>query len=186
MRIGVSGTHGTGKTTLVGELCARLPGHVAADEPYVLLEDDGYEFGFPPSAEDYQAQLARSVQLLRSSGPDVVFDRTPVDFLAYLAAQGADADVDPAVLRPAMAGLNLLIILPVTVETEQLLPAAELPQLRHAVNNALLDLVYADPLQAWADVLVAELDGPLDRRCATALAALPAPLRRQVRPSAGG
>ena len=47
MRIGVSGTHGTGKTTLVGELCARLPGHTSIDEPYVLLKEDGYEFEFP-------------------------------------------------------------------------------------------------------------------------------------------
>ena len=47
MRVGISGTHGTGKTTLAEALCARLPGHVAADEPYHLLEEDGYEFGFP-------------------------------------------------------------------------------------------------------------------------------------------
>ena len=33
MRVGISGTHGTGKTTLAEGLCARLPGHVAADEP---------------------------------------------------------------------------------------------------------------------------------------------------------
>ncbi len=42
MRVGISGTHGTGKTTLVRALCARLPGHVAADEPYYLLEERGW------------------------------------------------------------------------------------------------------------------------------------------------
>ena len=31
MRVGISGTHGTGKTTLAAALCARLPGHVMAD-----------------------------------------------------------------------------------------------------------------------------------------------------------
>jgi uridine kinase len=36
MRIGISGTHGTGKTTLAEALSARLPGHVTADEPYYL------------------------------------------------------------------------------------------------------------------------------------------------------
>ena len=41
MRVGISGTHGTGKTTLAGALCARLPGHVMADEPNYLLEDEG-------------------------------------------------------------------------------------------------------------------------------------------------
>ena len=44
----------------------RLPGHVAADEPYYLLEEEGYEFGFPPSPEDYRALLARSVLSLAS------------------------------------------------------------------------------------------------------------------------
>ncbi len=43
MRVGISGTHGTGKTTLAGALCARLPGHVVADEPYYLLEEQGFE-----------------------------------------------------------------------------------------------------------------------------------------------
>ena len=55
MRVGISGTHGTGKTTLAGALCAHLPGHVTADEPYYLLEEEGHEFGFPPSLEDYRA-----------------------------------------------------------------------------------------------------------------------------------
>ena len=58
MRAGISGTHGTGKTTLAGALCARLPGHVVADEPYYLLEEEGYEFGYPPSLEDYRALLS--------------------------------------------------------------------------------------------------------------------------------
>ena len=43
MRVGISGTHGTGKTTLAQALCAHVPGHVAADEPYWLLEAEGYE-----------------------------------------------------------------------------------------------------------------------------------------------
>ena len=52
MRVGISGTHGTGKTTLAGELSARLPGHVTADEPYYLLEEQGHEFEFPPSPQE--------------------------------------------------------------------------------------------------------------------------------------
>ena len=52
MRIGISGTHGTGKTTLAEALCAHLPGHLTADEPYYLLEEEGYEFDFPPSTDD--------------------------------------------------------------------------------------------------------------------------------------
>jgi hypothetical protein len=37
MRIAVSGSHGTGKSTLVRELADRLPDFIAMDEPYYLL-----------------------------------------------------------------------------------------------------------------------------------------------------
>ncbi|MFC5002291.1 ATP-binding protein [Dactylosporangium cerinum] len=176
MRVGISGTHGTGKTTLVEALCAQLPGHVAADEPYYLLEEEGYEFQFPPALEDYRALLARSVRSLCSppSRPDVIFDRTPLDYLAYMAAAGADPaeEVDGAVLRPAFASLDLLVITVITPTTEQVLPAAELPGLRSRANAAMLDLVYDDPLNAWEDTPVLELSGPLDSRLHTVLTAL--------------
>jgi hypothetical protein len=175
MRVGISGTHGTGKTTLAGALCARLPGHVMADEPYYLLEEQGHEFEFPPSLEDYRALLACSVRCLNSpplSG--VVFDRTPLDYLAYLAATGADPadDVGTAALRSAFASLDLLVVTLITPETEQVLPPAELPGLRSRMNDALLELVHDDPLNAWEDIPVLELDGPLDGRLGAVLAAL--------------
>jgi hypothetical protein len=174
MRVGVSGTHGTGKTTLVDALCARLPGHLPAGEPYFLLEEEGYEFGFPPAVDDFRALFRRSTQMLSSPAPKVVFDRTPLDYLAYLAVQGADpaCEADPPTLRSALASLDLLVITPITAETERLLPAAELPRLREEMNEALLELVYLDPLQAWGDVPVIELSGPLDRRLGAVLAAL--------------
>ena len=176
LRIGISGTHGTGKTTLAEALCAHLPGHVTADEPFYLLEEEGYEFAFPPLPDDYRALLARSLRSLSAQPrrPGVVFDRTPLDYLAYLAATGADAEreADTPALKPALASLNLLVITVITPETEQLLPTPELPALRAAMNEALLELVYADPLGAWADLPVLELDGPLDARLRTVLAAL--------------
>jgi hypothetical protein len=180
MRVGISGTHGTGKTTLAGALCQRLPGYALADEPYYLLADEGYEFGFPPSPEDYRALLARSVQSLCSPLPAIVFDRTPLDYLAYLAAIGADpaaigadpADDAAAALQPAFASLDLLVITMITAETERVLPPAELPALRSQMNDALLDLVHDDPLDAWPDLPILELDGPLDARLPAVLAAL--------------
>jgi hypothetical protein len=176
MRIGISGTHGTGKTTLAEALCAHLPGHVTADEPYYLLEEEGYEFGFPPSLEDYRALLARSVRSLSSPPllPGVIFDRTPLDYLAYLDATGADPldEAGAAALRPALASLDLLVITLITPETEQVLPAAEMPRLRSQMNDALLELLYNDPLNAWGDVPLLELNGPLDGRLDAVLAAL--------------
>jgi hypothetical protein len=176
VRVGISGTHGTGKTTLAEALRARLPGHVTADEPYYLLEEEGYEFASPPSLEDYRALLARSVRSLASPMvvPGVVFDRTPLDYLAYMAATGADPadEAGASALRPAFASLELLVITLTTPETERVLPAAEMPGLRARMNNALLDLVYDDPLNAWNDIAVLELNGPLDRRLNAVLAAL--------------
>jgi hypothetical protein len=175
MRVGISGTHGTGKTTLAEALCAHLPGHVAADEPYYQLVDEGYEFGSPPPLEDYRAMLAYSVRSMTQADSDaVIFDRTPLDYLAYLAAAGADpaGEASPAGLRNAFARLDLLVITPITPETERLLPPPELPELRAQVNHALLDLVYDDPLNAWEGIPVLELSGPLDGRLAAVLAAL--------------
>ena len=40
------------------------------------------------------------------------------------------------------------------------------------MNEALLDLLHDDPLDAWPDLPVLELDGPLEARPATVLAAL--------------
>ncbi len=179
MRVGISGTHGTGKTTLAEELCACLPGHVAADEPYYLLADEGYEFGFPPSVEDYRAMLACSVRSMTAPSvpAGVIFDRTPLDYLAYLAASGADPPGEPGVarLRTAFARLDLLIITPITPETERTLPVPELPVLRSQVNDALLDLVYDDPISAWEGIPLLELNGPLDGRLDAVLAALGQP-----------
>ncbi len=85
-----------------------------------LLEEEGHEFGFPPTLEDYRALAARSVRSLTSPPllPGVVFDRTPVDYLAYMAATGADpsAQASAAALRPAFASLDLLVITLITPE----------------------------------------------------------------------
>jgi predicted ATPase len=187
MRIGISGTHGTGKTTLAGALCARLSGHVLADEPYYLLEEEGYEFGFPPSPEDYRALLACSVRGLSAPlPPGIVFDRTPLDYLAYLATTGVDPadEASAAALRLAFASLDLLVITLITPETEQVLPTAEMPGLRSQMNDALLEVVHHDPLNAWENIPMLELDGPLDDRLSAVLAALDqvgTPGARQVR-----
>ena len=62
MRIAVSGTHRAGKSTLVEDLAARLRGYRIVDEPYHLLEEEGFELGDPPSMEDWLAQLRRSLE----------------------------------------------------------------------------------------------------------------------------
>ena len=76
-------------------------------------------------------------------------------------------------MRSALASLDLLIITPVTPEIERVLPQPGLPRLRQKMNDALLDLLSSDPLEAWGDVPVLELAGPLDERLGAVLARLP-------------
>ena len=116
------------------------------------------------------------IHLRKAAAPPkpVIFDRTPLDYLAYLAATGTDprGQADAAALQLAFGSLDLLVITLITPETEQVLPAADLPGLRAQMNDALLELAYGDPLNAGTDVPVLELSGPLDGRLDAVLAAL--------------
>ena len=174
MRIGVSGAHGTGKTTLVEQLCQALPGHTQVDEPYLLLEEEGYDFSYPPSVEDYRRQLARSVTLLQERGTSLIFDRTPLDFLAYLAAVGMDITAGrlPPRLWPAVASLDLLVIVPRSIHAAELLPPVEMRQLQHAMNDALVEFIYGDPLDLLADVELVEVPVALETRVRTVVRAV--------------
>jgi len=175
MRLGVSGTHAVGKTTLVEDLGERPGDHRSVPEPFYVLEEEGYHFRAPPSAADYRAQLRRSLLLFGQPGQNIIFDRTPLDFLAYLAVQGSELrrEVDAATLRSAFASLDLLVLLPLTAETERVLPRAELPHLRTKVNATLLDLLDDDPWDAWRRVPVLELTVPLAQRAEAVLARWP-------------
>ena len=73
MRLGVSGTHGVGKTTLVEDLGERLGDHRVVPEPFYVLEEEGYHFSSPPSAADYRTQLRRSLLLLGQPDQNIIF-----------------------------------------------------------------------------------------------------------------
>lgn len=165
MRVGISGAHGTGKSTLISNLCELLAGHEAVPEPYELLEDE-HHFAFPPTVSDYRLQFVQATQNLLLPGPRLIFDRTPLDFLAYLEVTGhpVEEEASTAALAPLFASLDALIIVPVTAEIAARLPEPELPELRDAVNEALLRLAYDDPLEAWSAVPIVELDVPVDKR----------------------
>lgn len=85
MRIAISGTHRTGKSTLAEDLTALLRDHILIGEPYHDMAEDGYPFSHPPSLDDFEAQLEHSLVSVTDRAPNVLFDRCPVDFLGYLA-----------------------------------------------------------------------------------------------------
>ena len=117
MRIAVSGSHRVGKTTLVECVADALPGYAAVDEPYHLLEAEGHEFADPPSLDDFEAQLQRSLAALDDGDRDALFDRCPVDVLAYLLVHddAARFDLDDWVerIREAMHTLDLVVFVPI-------------------------------------------------------------------------
>jgi predicted ATPase len=148
MKIAVSGAHGTGKTTLVDELAAALPSFEVVDEPYHQLVEEGHDFAAMPCLEDFELQLERSILCLAESEGDTLFDRCPLDLLAYLLThdESAGFTVDrwlPRV-REAMARLDLVIFVP--IESPDRIPDAteDHGDLRWRVDEELREIVLDD------------------------------------------
>lgn len=168
MRIAISGSHATGKSTLLAELAHRVVGLTVIDEPYHLLEEEGYAFATPPTARDFEALVERSIALLSQErrGP-VAFDRSPADHLAYLAAcRDVDAMHDlprlVAAVATAMKTLDLVVFVP--VERPDRVTGAEAPRLRRRVNELLHAMLMEG---AWGfEVPVLEVSGTVAHRLA--------------------
>jgi predicted ATPase len=157
VRVAFSGSHRVGKTTLVQHVAERLPGHATVDEPYYLLEDDGYELAEQPSLEDFEAQLTRSLAALDDAGPDVLFDRCPVDVLAYLLEHDDAAAFDPddwlEQIRAAVETLDLVVFVPIEDADRIALARHEDAEHRRAVHARLLDLLIDEALGVGVEVL---------------------------------
>lgn len=159
MRIAICGSHVTGKSSLVSDLDGRLSGFTAIDEPYYLLEDEGHAFGAPPTVDDFELLLGRSIALLaeRRSG-HVLFDRCPADYLAYLMALSPETvsrDLAAEVER-SMASLDLVVFVP--IERPDRIGMAEAPRLRRKVDEILRDMLVDG---GW------EFDAPVVAVCGT-------------------
>lgn len=169
MRIAFSGTHRTGKTTLLEAVAERLRSYEVIDEPYHLLEEDGYEHADPPTVEDFQAQLARSIEALDAAGPDVLFDRCPLDGVAYLQAMDEELEDDDAV-RASVATLDLIVLVPIESPDRIVLPAHEDARLRRRMDAALRALVE----DGGFEPPIVEVSGSLAERVVQVLRALEA------------
>lgn len=176
MRIAVCGTHTTGKSTLVAELANALPGHAVVPEPYEILEERGYAFSHPPTLEDYVLQLRQSLRSLRRSSPNLIFERSPLDLVAYiLASPDADRfDLEPwrAPMNRALRTLDLIVTLHPDPTQPPDLPPEE-ASFRFAVDDVLRDLVNDDEFELEGRVTVLTLDGLWKGRLSRVLAALP-------------
>ncbi|MWB98018.1 AAA family ATPase [Agromyces seonyuensis] len=162
MRIVVSGTHASGKSTLVDAFADRHPGFEVLADPFEFVDDAGDE----PDAGVFAAQLRIASARLIALAPAerAIAERGPLDFLAYLAALDAlgrpgragalfEQGVDLA--ARAMSNVDLLVLLP--LEAGIRVPEDEDPELRAAMDGALLDL--ADDIDLTGGARVVELGG---------------------------
>jgi hypothetical protein len=173
VRIAVSGTHCSGKSTLVDDFLAAHRDYVHEPEPYEWLEDVyGESAAAEPDAEDFYRQLQFSVERLGNyeTGARVIAERSPLDFLAYILAlddlgrTGRDCALIASATEVAAAGMahvDLLVLLPLNTTDGISAPDEEDLELREAMNDHLLDLVATDPysLLASGRPLVVELHG---------------------------
>ncbi|RKG63581.1 hypothetical protein D7V80_30050 [Corallococcus sp. CA054B] len=158
MRIAMSGTHRVGKSTLMEDLGEELPGYRIVDEPYHLLEEEGYAFTSPPCLEDFVEQLRRSMDLLEEEDTrNVLFDRSPLDFLGYLLThEDSDAfDVEEWLtrIRSTLKTLDLVVFVPIEERDRIRLPAHEDSQRRREVDEKLAWLLLDDPYELGVEVL---------------------------------
>jgi hypothetical protein len=165
-RFAISGSHATGKSTVVAELRSELHDYTFVDEAYAHLLDEGHGFGLKPTIEDIESQLARSLTLIReASGPNVVFERCPVDYLAYLTALGADRETLQGWLaesEEALASLGMVFFVPIEQPDRISIDAEDLPKLRRRVDRMLRDILLAD---GWnLGLAVTPVEGPPGHR----------------------
>lgn len=146
MRIAVSGSHSLGKSTVVNDWISSHPEFAREEEPYRALSLHGpYEIRF----RDESTRLHNGIQLFYNIGrvnfyadrrSCVIFDRSPVDYLAYsqYTADQGTTDIDgsfvetmiPAV-REALDRIDLLAFVPrsdewpVSLENDGIRPVDE-------------------------------------------------------------
>ncbi len=169
MRIAVSGTHAVGKSTLIDEFLRRHPEFVHEPEPYtVLVEDLGEEFSAEPCVEDFRRQLEFNIDRLKQHAPeeDVIYERCPADFLAYIhALDPQSAETVLYEVSEAMQQLDLIVYLPLDGTTS----SDEYPKLQRAVDRRLNEIFREDEfgIMSSTTAIVIEAEGPTDHRLRT-------------------
>lgn len=143
MKIAITGTHRVGKTTLAEMLYESFPDYEHYPEPYFELEEAGYIFPEIPTVEDYLTQLEYSIKQIAKSDDNAIFDRCPVDLLAYIQATDKLQNLQSifSKVQNAIDGIDLLIFVPIEEPDIISCSESELPELRFLVNDILRDLI---------------------------------------------
>lgn len=178
MRIVVSGTHASGKSTLITDFAAVRPGYEVLPDPFEALEETAIDL----DAGIFFAQLVVAADRLRARRPGdrVIAERGPLDLLAYLRAlddlgrptrSPGLLDRGAAITAEAMTAVDLLVLLPLHHRDPIVVGSDEDPELRDATDAALLDLADDPSLTGGASIV--ELAGSPEDRLARLLDAAP-------------
>lgn len=172
MRIAVSGTHLAGKSSLVEALADALHSYEVIDEPYHLLEEDGHEFANPPSLEDFELQLERAIESIERAPEDAIFDRSPVDFIAYALthpdAETFDITTWQSRVQAALDELDLIVLVP--IEDPDRIAVAGEEDARTEVDALLKDILQDGRYNLEVEVMV--VSGTLSARAKQVLTRL--------------
>ncbi|MFK4790085.1 AAA family ATPase [Microbacterium sp. ZW T5_56] len=171
MLIVVSGTHASGKSTLISDFAHRHPEATVGGDIFDLVDEDDDR----PSAGMFATQLRAAADRILSAPADrlSILERGPLDFLAYLLAleQLSEDSIDPAlwerarhITARAMERIVLLVVLPLSDRDSIHVADEEDTALRSAMNLALLDLIDERDLIGSGTVL--ELSGTPEARAA--------------------
>jgi len=155
MRLAISGTNCSGKSTLVEAFLLAHSDYVHEPEPYVQLEElFGESFQAEPSADEFLSQLEYHIKRLAQyeTKDSVIFERCALDFVAYLQALvdlKRDA-ADPCILKLALeltqdviGNLDIIVYLPGN-GSDIYVPDDEDRGLRSAVDRNLERLLLED------------------------------------------
>ena len=126
----------------VEDLAAVLSAYITVDEPYRLLEDEGYCFAGMPCLDDFEERLAKSIELMYGSEKNVIFDRCPLDFMAYLLtcsdSDGFDLGRWLPKIEAAVSLLALIVFIPLESKASIVVPACEDNLVQDCLYNILI------------------------------------------------
>ena len=186
MRIAISGSHSLGKSTVVNDWVAKHPHFIREEEPYRALGLFGtYEIQF----RDASTKLHNGLQLYynisrlhryHQSADNVIFDRAPVDYIAYsqYTANQGSTDIDDAfvesmvpVVRESLDHLDILAFVPKSEAWPVEMEADGIRPVDHAYRDevdAIFKQIYREGrfnvLPATSGPLLIELWGSREQR----------------------
>lgn len=155
MHIAVSGTHYIGKSTLIDDFIKLHPEYTIEIEPFYQLQDEQeMEFSLEPTIESLIEQLDFSIEQINQCAnmENVIFDRCPIDFIAYALCTLENDEVDihdseiserfPQI-KEALNQLDIIVFLPITHE-HRIEYLEENPTYRLAVDRAFKKIYRED------------------------------------------